>query len=108
MRGGACSIIAGLLIASGDAEAGARWYLLAPPMYATGEKAGSVEADAPLSRWWNVAAYDSASGCEAAKAKTRKEAVKILEDRILNDFNRALWTAYLASQCTASDDPRLK
>jgi hypothetical protein len=87
------------------------WYLMVPP---------STDEGAPLGHWKVAASYDSASACEEALHKGKDEAQADYQHpsappsgwkhstKDWLDFSR--WTAqrFLAAQCIATDDPRLK
>jgi hypothetical protein len=109
-------------------------YLLIPPRSEYNERAAFLSGyklldTAPLSQWAQQAAYDSASECEAAKnsllmteqrvyssssdayikavgAETDPVALKM--QRLLTERNNANVSAFMASRCIRSDDPRLR
>jgi hypothetical protein len=73
------------------------WYLMVPP---------STDERAPLFQWEVVASYDSASACREALHKSKDPA------QVESDYPSLarLFAAqgFLAAQCIATDDPRLK
>jgi hypothetical protein len=103
------------------------WYLIRPP----GPDNGEPDFEAPLSRWTYSGSFDSANECERERdsridsgerntheikgtvdALARQQGV-VSEDRLKSlreEFGKAqtLWVQYSASQCIATDDPRLK
>jgi hypothetical protein len=99
---------------------GQGWYLLTPPM--KGDPWGcasqkpkavercarlSIDQDAPLARWGQLGAFDTAGSCEDG----RGEMIGRVTTRI--DLDKAdvdTWVTILKtiqSQCVATDDPRL-
>ena len=78
------------------------WYLMVPPW----SSPGHFNDNAPLRKWHQVGAYDSASECEQDMVRTVQH---FQRDKALNsataNFNAAI---YAAGQCIATDDPRLK
>jgi|SRR5713101_6058180 len=103
------------------------WYLLRPP----GPNNGAPDFKAPLSRWTYSGSFDSAKGCERERDSRidlgehtihdMKDTVDKLDQRqavvskerlqaFREDFGeaRTFWIQYTASQCVATDDPRLK
>lgn len=123
-----------LLAASPVARAAGGWYLLVPPRSEYNEQAPFTKGykildDKPLSQWGQVAAFDSASGCEATKGALlmaeqkmyqldQQDYTKALEARKdASTLNLMRWnaevhngniTAYMAGRCIRSDDPRLR
>ena len=74
------------------------WYLIVPP--ATGD---SFDKNAPVSKWRQPAAFDSAADCE----QYRTEAIETFQKKTdaNGEYNVSL---YIAGRCVTSDDPRLK
>jgi len=103
------------------------WYLMVPQPDAPGK---APNANAPLSQWNQMGAFDNASNCEKEREYRRRVAVKALgevkqEVAALPDSRQPLakvspkvaqdatdvsnFTIGIeASRCIASDDPRLK
>jgi hypothetical protein len=86
----------------GAAIALAGWYLMVPPWSGPNQ----FDDAAPLKRWKQVGAYDSAGACERDKAHS----VDFLsKDKALDTktarFNAAI---YASGLCVDSNDPRLK
>jgi hypothetical protein len=103
------------------------WYLMRPP----GPNNGAPDFRAPLSQWTYSGSFDSAKDCqrerdsridlgvktihdirETVDGLTRQQAV-LGKDRLQTlreDAGEAqtFWLQYTASQCIATDDPRLK
>ena len=77
------------------------WYLMVPPP--VGSNFDSFDKNAPLSKWRQPAAFDSAAACE----QYRTEAIDTFQKRTdaNGDYNVNL---YIAGRCVTSDDPRLK
>ncbi len=80
------------------------WYLMTPP-FASGPT--GFDANAPLSRWPISQAFDTASECNADRTGVIQVSAGVA--RAVSDptaqRHLKLW---LASQCIATDDPRLK
>ena len=99
-------ILAAILVfLASPAYAGQGWYLMAPPTKMNARL--EVDIDAPLRKWEQRAAFDSADACERnldmwrARATSGYQQVASPQNRYLMEFaNFAL--------CIASDDPRLK
>ena len=70
------------------------WYLVTPP-WQKGKNAVEEKLDAPLSKWIQSHAFDSAAECEAL----REQVIKAQKDAGIS---------VTAERCVASDDPRLK
>jgi hypothetical protein len=103
------------------------WYLMVPQPDAPGK---APNANAPLSQWNQMGAFDNASNCEKEREYRRRVAVKALgevkqEVAALPDSTQPLVkvspkvaqdaadvsnfaVGIEASRCIASDDPRLK
>jgi len=111
--------IAALMLVTGiavSAQAGMGWYLMTPPFESEGPKAFQLQAEAPIHRWDQVRAFDSAAICEHERAKERATAVQTLGKVVKEgDTNEKatrvvilLLNAKMAAKCIASDDPRLQ
>jgi len=72
------------------------WYLMAPPRFPKDKSPYALDASAPLSRWHSINSFDSAVECKAEKT------------RLTDSHNETLGAIGMASNCIASDDPRLK
>jgi hypothetical protein len=87
------------------------WYLLQPPWSAPNK----FDVSAPLSKWDQDSAHDSAAACEQAKSAMVYAAEAILaivpksseneRARANIQFNR---DRYFDARCIATSDPRLK
>jgi len=105
--------------------AGQGWYLIVPP--ATSENnsrifsfaeereflAGKFDMTAPLSKWVQFKSFDSAKECEEFKSfKTHFWTGEIGEDseeaKMREQYESKVKKHIEASQCIASDDPKLK
>lgn len=126
-------MLVAILLTATPAWAAGGWYLLVPPRNTYDEHAQFLSGykildNKPLSEWAQVAAFDSASDCEATRS-----ALTLAEQNIyhldLNDYQKAIGerkapeilsfqryntevhnaniSAYSASRCIRSDDPRL-
>jgi hypothetical protein len=89
------------------------WYLMMPPDSA--RIPHDVEADAPLSRWVNVASFDSEDHCEKALTNIQnneQDPITLDKTGRLKRYDRndaALGKARaLNAGCVSSDDIRLK
>ncbi len=113
-QGSCWSVLSALVIVlSGPltADAGQGWYLLAPPINpASGGTRLTVEGDAPLSRWSQSGAYDTAAACEVDRlTMTKVLRVQAADETTKDRSNQKLmYEAHLQSRCITSDDPRLK
>ena len=116
MKGGAFVVLATLLLPAASL-AGQGWYLITPPVseYPTESTNGQVDGSAPLAKWGQSAAFDTAQECERERnAKTTKawDTLKGLQtqerENILVKLQKLLNTSVLVGRCIASDDPRLK
>jgi hypothetical protein len=75
------------------------WYLMLPPV----RPDGSVNANAPLSKWKTSNTYDTADECKTALLSLRAGWVGYANGRQLNYPSQKDTAA-----CIATDDPRLK
>jgi hypothetical protein len=83
------------------------WYLMTPPPLFHSRP--DVDLDAPLGKWTVYEALDSAKECEADRSATFHLAnQKVLGDPTDDPKLRAIRDQLAASQCIATDDPRLK
>ena len=83
------------------------WYLMTPPplFHSTPD----VDLDAPLRKWTVYEALDSAQECEADRnASYHLANQKALGDPTDDPKLRIMRDQLAASQCIATDDPRLK
>jgi len=79
-------------------------YLLVPPSMPLDHP--QRETHAPLSRWAQVEAFDSANACETFRQQLMGRAGKVpLQPHVKREN---LKTAVIDSECIATDDPRLK
>jgi len=110
------------------------WYLLIPPRSEYNERAAFLSGykildNAPLSQWAHQGAYDSASECEATRntlllaeqhvysssseaylkaVRAGTDAAVLKTQRLLTENNNAKVSAFMASRCIWSNDPRLR
>jgi hypothetical protein len=83
---------------------GLGWYLMAPPV-----KLGTVAADSPLSGWTVLKDYDDFMACTFGQATLAAQTHGVAAPNtaaILLIPSQA--QQFLAAQCVATDDPRLK
>jgi hypothetical protein len=109
------------------------WYLLIPPRSEYSERAPFLQGykildQKPLTRWAQQGAYDSASECEAVRDSflkveqdvyskssdqyikdvgAGKDAAVLRMQRSLTETHNANVSAFMASRCVRSNDPRL-
>jgi len=76
------------------------WYLLLPPWVAY----DTFDASAPLSKWQHSYSYDSATECES----DRSSMIDYYSHHPKADQANWFLRLHIASQCVATDDPRLK
>jgi hypothetical protein len=86
------------------------WYLMAPPIKFISSK--SLK-DLPLSRWNQVAVYDTAAKCFAARERQRADALEEYRHAphsppFSRSIHRLAVDAWERALCIASNDPRLK
>jgi len=97
---------------------------MVPPVSAPNGKEGAkLMTDAPLSRWFTHGSFDSAKECEDAQRSLGVAILKDITDLAAHEGcpddrplgkcadTGPMFTAYgamYASQCIATDDPRLK
>jgi hypothetical protein len=127
------SLLVVLLLLAATSWAASGWYLLIPPRSEYNERAEYLGAykildSKPLSQWGQQGAYDSASECEAvrntllmtehrvyvnASEEYRKavgagaDLVVLKMQRFITESDNANVSAFMASRCIRSDDPRL-
>jgi hypothetical protein len=127
-------LAATLLTAILRASAANGWYLLIPPRSNFNEGAEFLSGykildDKPLSEWAQYSAYDSASECETARNVLVKAESSIYQSslarylkvvgeqtdpavlsiqRLSTEASNANVSAYTASRCIRSNDPRLQ
>jgi hypothetical protein len=127
------SLVAVLSLVTAASWAAGGWYLLIPPRSEYNERAEFLSGykildSKPLSQWGQEGAYDSASECEAARnsrlmveqnvySKSSADYVKAVGagtnaavlkfQRYSAEMNNANVSAFMASRCVRSDDPRL-
>jgi hypothetical protein len=114
---------------AGNVIAGQGWYLMAPPAHPNILWAAScvsegkipaqncalvaVDRNAPLSKWKQVSAHDSANDCESTIGKflalARSDRAKTQSNGNRNEefAARVRELTWEDSRCVASDDPRL-
>jgi hypothetical protein len=67
------------------AYAGQGWYLLVPPQVPTPQGSDRWLTEAPLKKWWQNRAFDSALACERYlddwKARATKEFNRVAKDK---------------------------
>src|SRR5690348_4451405 len=100
------NVMRGKLYREATALALVGWYLMMPPWVAP----NTFDANAPVSKWRHASSYDSVTQCEgdrnfrAEYASTHPETKDSDWFMRLSDWFTRL---YAASQCIATDDPRL-
>jgi len=87
------------------------WYLMLPPVRSTSPlspatkmaatRSDCYDANAPISRWQTIEAFDTAEQCKAASSKSAWSHRQ-------HGLDCGLASAWLDAQCIATDDPRLK
>ena len=99
-----------------SAEAGSGWYLLAPPMVTRDGDARDFDIEAPLHKWSQVGAFDTAKGCADDQGETIQKVLQLPSTAQLLAGRRpqstgttggAILAGVLVSVCVRSDDPRL-
>jgi hypothetical protein len=78
------------------------WYLMLPPPMASNHRL--PDTNAPLSGWTHLGTYHQPGECHAARTKIYRKAEKsppTVSNRFFKD-------QIAASQCVATNDPRLK
>lgn len=102
---GKALVVLSLLVAS-ESWAGQGWYLIVPP-----RSKGQYDYEAPLRKWSQFSAYDTAEQCQNGLNYWHESVKKKLEGAT-DAKSRAETQKYLdaiaSSRCIASDDPRLK
>jgi hypothetical protein len=81
------------------------WYLMVPPVSHTEQF--QVDEHAPLGQWLVFEAFDNAKDCNDAQVR-RASADKAKATANPKTTEQTVANAMIASQCIASDDPRLK
>ncbi len=76
------------------------WYLLQPPL----SSPGKLDTSAPLSKWNQSKAYDSAAKCEDERLAVLNSYIAHPKAKDADWFTRLSYS----SRCVASDDPRLE
>ena len=91
------------------AWAGQGWYLMTPPTgeYDSSMKTTTLLFKAPIKKWNQEQAYDTAAECEAGK-KYHFNLSMENKDKEPSIIYRIRPTMFSNSLCIASDDPRLK
>jgi len=79
------------------------WYLMYPPW--STEK-HTIDPEAPLNRWYEVATFDSLADCEANKIKVLEDLDKHNHDPDLEKLVAQLRLRPQA-RCVSADDPHL-
>jgi hypothetical protein len=99
-----------------SAEGGSGWYLLASPMVTRDGDSRDFDIDAPLHKWSQVGAYDTAKECADDQGKTIQKVLQLTSTAQLLARPRpqstgttggAILAGMLVSVCVRSDDPRL-
>jgi len=96
-------LVLAVLLFSLPVYAGQGWYLMIPP--AAGK--GAVDFEAPLRRWPQAAAFDTAKACEDSLRDLYTTA-KANFQSVGSDENKRGIDSLTFARCIASDDPRLK
>src|SRR5919109_483430 len=99
-----------------SAEAGSGWYLLAPPMVTRDGDSRDFDIDAPLHKWSQVSAFDTAKECADDQGETIQKVLQLPSTAQLlarprpqstGTTGAAILAGMLASVCVRSDDQRL-
>lgn len=91
---------------------GAGWYFMCPPV--AGHDRNKILSDAPISQWYQYAAFDSAAECEKFKQFAPNEMKRRLSqhdgklDPKVQKDSDTLIEVLQNGLCVATDDPRLK
>jgi len=80
------------------------WYLMVPPH----PTATTLDSDAPLPKWRVYEVFDTAVACNTARASEEQDWKSKADADPNNAVTKFLVKSWLASQCIAADDPRLK
>jgi hypothetical protein len=86
------------------------WYLMLAPPYQDSSGHVGLGYGAPLSKWINLRAFETADQCEVYKPIARKS-LKSQIDAQSNktaDYWPEVFGSFATTQCVATDDPRLK
>ena len=84
------------------------WYLLLPPIDGSAHPM-IVRSGAPLSQWKSFRSYDTADACERQKnGFSYEQYTGEITKEDTPERKAAILRALEASQCVATDDPRLK
>jgi hypothetical protein len=92
-----------LLLFPASVHSGCGWYLISPPP--TGR--GTVDPEAPVTRWLQSNAFDTAKACDDylidsyTRAEAKFRSVASVE-------NKRSFDSLTFARCIVSDDPRLK
>jgi hypothetical protein len=82
------------------------WYLMVPPnVRDPSASAASIE---PLDQWLNVRSFDTATACEDARTAMIGSYREELRKNTNSEHSFIGFSASSATECIASDDPRLK
>lgn len=134
LAGGASLAFVILLTFAMSLQAADGWYLLIPPRSDFNERAEFLSGyqildNKPLSQWGQQGAYDSASECETVRNSLlmteqrvyssssqayvkaigeRTDPVVLRMQRFSTEARNANVSAYMASRCIQSNDPRLR
>ena len=83
------------------------WYLMFPSAIGDGSFKSYPDLSLPLAEWNIYQSFDSAQGCESAKAALENKLLLSINASTGNTRERAfLWMN--SPSCIATDDPRLK
>lgn len=99
-----------------SAMAGQGWYLLTPPQRLSPieTKVGDVDVAAPVYKWKQEQAFDTAQECERERIAARVKAATALRGfqqgntNLVYKMQTLANLADLSAVCIATDDPRLK
>jgi hypothetical protein len=92
-----------LWLSSVTADAG--WLLLSPPPSPTRDDPWAMDDTAPLGRWAQGGAYDTARECERERSSMIKQSLSELRQ---NSHRVAHFKIGGAMRCISTDDPRLR
>ena len=86
------------------------WYLMVPPQAKERELHYMLDTSVALSKWYIFGSYDSAEQCKDDLYRLSKQSYdRFGQDKMVRPETKeeARAAQYVASQCIATDDPRL-
>jgi hypothetical protein len=115
------AVVLAICVAAYPADAVAGWYLLRPPIAVAKDPKDDDPyafihlAKAPLSQWYRLRVFDTAKECRAERKRLVKQTQAEADQQRGPAGDKPMWLAFRiaelgsaeASECVASDDPRL-